>query len=593
MTERDWKSDYFKQLAAQEEQAKRWSEVDDVLRRTAARLALAMQGLSPELDLRSESLRRALKNNADVNALKYELDALSELLSDSERHGSDRRYLAGADALAELIGRITWPRTLRKQASLLRKQLRTSRYPADVRQYLVDLYALVDHVRVDYVAPEAAHSPRSLLTTLLNRIGFKPNALSPALGRLLRLVYERLARAGESDDALERQLEQVELLSTAALARLADQLTALLSETDFSAQNFDSSGWPGPRLSEMLTLLLSQLSLPQDQHRDLETLKQRLQSPVDAEEWPQVLEDIAELVGQMRETVESEKRDLENFLTQVMLSLQELDISLQSTVTQHDVAQREGDALSEAFALGVRDIADSMATVRDVEQLKSVVQKRLDLIRQHMDSFRSAEATRHREQDEQMRSLVNRLHELEAETETLRQRVREQRQRALRDPLTGIFNRLAYDERIEQEFLRWKRFRQPLTLMIWDIDHFKKINDRYGHKVGDRVLIAVAQTLASQIREADFVARYGGEEFVMIATGTAGGDAIRLAEKLREKTSAKTFRYQDQDIPVTLSCGIAEFREGMTPDDVFSIADATLYEAKQAGRNCCRLAQID
>lgn len=590
MTDRDWKSDYFKQLAAQEQETARWSEVDSLLRRTASRLALATEGLSEELDQRGEALRRALKNSDDVAALQNEFDALSELLSRSDGRGTERRYLAGTDALAELIGRIKWPRSLRKNAQHLRKQLAKTRYPADVVQYVDEVNSLIENVRVECVPPQGGDKPGSKLAALLSRFAVASSPLLPAVRRLLRAVRGKLGLAGPAAEAVDRQLAQVDSLGQAALAQLADELSGLLTQPALSQPSGEPSSGVPPRLNEMLTLLLSQLSLPQSQHQDLADLKNRLQVPLLPGEWPEVLEDIAELVGQMRESVESEKRDLEKFLTQVMLSLQELDVTLQGTVTQHNEAQREGVALSEAFASGVRDITDSMAKVRDVDQLKKVVQARLELIREHMDSFRDSESHRHREQDEQMRLLMNRLHELETETETLRQRVREQRQRALRDPLTGIFNRLAYDERIEQEFLRWKRFRQPLSLMVWDIDHFKKINDQYGHKVGDRVLMAVAQTLAAQIREADFVARYGGEEFVIIATGTAGSDALKLAEKLRDKTSAKKFRYQDQDIPVTLSCGIAEFREGMTPDDVFSVADATLYEAKQAGRNCCRLA---
>ncbi|TPW12396.1 MAG: diguanylate cyclase, partial [Halothiobacillaceae bacterium] len=229
----------------------------------------------------------------------------------------------------------------------------------------------------------------------------------------------------------------------------------------------------------------------------------------------------------------------------------------------------------------------SMQRVGDLEQLKMEVSEALGQISKHMESYRFDEERRHQEADTRLAQLNERLQSLEHETATLRGRIREQRDQALRDALTGINNRLAYDERIEQEYGRWKRFREPISLLVWDVDHFKKINDTFGHQAGDKVLMAIAKLFVAQIREADFVARYGGEEFVVLATGATSATALILAEKLRQKIESSQFKHGDVLVPVTVSCGIAEFSEGLSVEEIFAEADRALYHAKQQGRNRC------
>jgi diguanylate cyclase len=158
---------------------------------------------------------------------------------------------------------------------------------------------------------------------------------------------------------------------------------------------------------------------------------------------------------------------------------------------------------------------------------------------------------------------------------------------AMIDALTGIPNRAAYDDRIDQEFKRWKRFARPVSILAWDIDRFKAINDAYGHKAGDKVLRVIGQHLARHVRDTDFVGRYGGEEFVMLLVGTAASEARVVAEKIRLEISQLAFHFHEHPVTVTASCGITSFVDTDTPDTVFDRADRALYKAKEAGRNCC------
>lgn len=342
--------------------------------------------------------------------------------------------------------------------------------------------------------------------------------------------------------------------------------------------------------NELIIDLLERLSLPAELQPRVHALREQLLQPVTREVWPSILQGVCDLVATMRLRVQKEKEDLEKFLAQLTTRLQELDERVQGTRSDQEAARRSGEALNVAVSAQVNGIAESFERGTAPDQLKAAIQDRLDEIRRHMDAYRAEEMARHQQADERVQALLYRLHELEAETESLRAHVHAQRSQALRDALTGIYNRLAYEERIEQEYARWKRFHEPVSIMVWDVDRFKAINDSHGHKAGDAVLVAIATLLAQQIRETDFVARYGGEEFVIIAPGCSVETSLVLAEKLRQGVAQMAFEYRGAVLPVTVSCGIAEFEQGATPDVTFEHADQALYRAKQAGRNRCVIA---
>lgn len=189
--------------------------------------------------------------------------------------------------------------------------------------------------------------------------------------------------------------------------------------------------------------------------------------------------------------------------------------------------------------------------------------------------------------DQIIKDLRKQIVELNQENGRLNRVLQESNARLLQDTLTGIPNRLAYKERLQQEFKRWIRFGNPLTFVIWDIDHFKQINDQCGHATGDVVLRDIANQLAGRIRSTDFVARFGGEEFVMLLPGADMEAALQLANEIRRGIAESRFENAEINMPVTISCGLASFQLGDSPQSVFDRADRALYQSKQAGRNCC------
>jgi diguanylate cyclase len=238
----------------------------------------------------------------------------------------------------------------------------------------------------------------------------------------------------------------------------------------------------------------------------------------------------------------------------------------------------------------MRALGSSVDTTVDIVQLKMNVRTRLDSIGSHLQDFREREEGRARHQWERSEKMRERLERLERESRELQERLRDEQRLSLIDPLTQIPNRMAYDQRLEEEYARWTRTQQPLCIAAWDIDHFKRINDAYGHRAGDKVLRIVAETLTERLRKSDFLGRYGGEEFVMILPETDGPGSLHVANKMRDAVADLGFHFRGQPVSVTISCGLTVLTPGDSADEAFERADKALYRAKEAGRNCCVLS---
>jgi diguanylate cyclase (GGDEF)-like protein len=158
---------------------------------------------------------------------------------------------------------------------------------------------------------------------------------------------------------------------------------------------------------------------------------------------------------------------------------------------------------------------------------------------------------------------------------------------ALRDGLTRVFNKRYFTERLRAEFQFAKRHKQPLSILLLDLDYFKQVNDRHGHVVGDYVLTEFADSIQRRVRNEDVFARFGGEEFAIISRSADTESGYRFAERLRRIVEGLEIRYHSRTIPLTLSVGVASLPpvEAATPADLVMAADRALYRAKVTGRN--------
>jgi diguanylate cyclase len=341
------------------------------------------------------------------------------------------------------------------------------------------------------------------------------------------------------------------------------------------------------RVRALLSRILSELRRDPRLVARIVPLDAQLGGPLTELRLPLLLSAIADLTMERIGGIEQEKFEIEKLLRQISARLDEMSAYMAGEHNDRKLSLENTQELNNRLTLEMSELGSSVDTTADLDQLKLKVRTRLDSIGSHLHEFRNREEDRVRQQWDRSEKMRQQLERLEQESREMQARLRDEQRLSMLDALTQIPNRLAYDQRMDEEYARWNRFRQPLCLAAWDIDHFKRINDAYGHRAGDKVLRIVADCLAERLRETDFLARYGGEEFVMILPGSDLEGATAVIEQMRTAIAALGFHFRGNPVGVTVSCGITAFHGSDTSDDAFERADKALYRAKQAGRNRC------
>lgn len=203
-------------------------------------------------------------------------------------------------------------------------------------------------------------------------------------------------------------------------------------------------------------------------------------------------------------------------------------------------------------------------------------------------AFKGLEIQQQENQDLLEERVQERTLELNIALQELESANQELERKNVLDELTGLHNRRFYDQKIQAEYRRSRRNLTSLSLVIIDIDHFKSVNDTYGHLAGDQCLVWLSKLIKESLkRSTDKAFRYGGEEFCLILPDTEPQGALLLAEQLRQRINEQAFLYQEIEIPLTISCGVSTYQQekDITAEELFAGADKALYQAKHNGRN--------
>ena len=301
--------------------------------------------------------------------------------------------------------------------------------------------------------------------------------------------------------------------------------------------------------------------------------------------WVHVVREISDLAVRAMQQSQLDAQSAESFLTALNQRLEELDRHMHDEAQRRVESQASGERLGQSMDSAVGSLTESVRSSVSLSELQANVIRTLDRMQTQVREHLLDENARREKAEDEAGVLRGRLRQLEQDTFDLRRQVAQTRRAAMRDPLTGLANRRAYDERVAQEFARWKRFGGPLALLVLDVDDFKQINDQFGHKSGDKALIMVAKILEERLRETDFIARFGGEEFVVLLIGAERDDALRLADGMRQAVAEGGLHASGKPVKVTVSVGMASFADADTPEVVFERADGALYQAKRTGKN--------
>jgi len=507
----------------------------------------------------------------------------------AEENNQSNNLQAITSVLEHILSILPWPESIQEKSKAAIKSIKQSNTEKNLQDNLDQITSIIKQWPISNTSDILQADNKDLhLDTykncLINLLNNLDNAESPS-GKLTALKIS--ARDAKQESEL---LDLSSQLSSMLLAQATPQATA--SNTD-NLQNTSLPARDGalqPSIQELLIRLLEQLIVPSDLQNEVDQMKQRLEKDSNPADWKKLLKDVALLINSIRSRMQKEKHEFETFLQQVTDRLKTMDQFLQSETNNLKTAQSKGEEFDKTMISNVSDIRQDVDQATELVNLKNSVNAKLDNISSHIVDYREYEITRVEESQQQVYNMQTRMLSLEKEAESLKQIVIEKNKQAMFDALTAIPNRLSYEKRIEDEISRWKRFNTPLSLAIWDIDFFKKVNDTYGHKAGDKVLKTVAQLLNKRIRTTDFLARYGGEEFVMLLPGTKQEETLRLVNDLREQVENCGFHYHGEAVTITVSCGISSFNEGDVVEKVFERADQALYKAKENGRNQCVVA---
>ena len=489
--------------------------------------------------------------------------------------------------LEHILSILPWPEATQEKSLAAIESIKQSDSEKSLQNSLNEIQSVIKEWPISSTEEslktgnDSAHlnTYKSCLINLLNNLD---NTESPS-GKLTALKIS--ARDAKQESELEDLSVQ---LSRIILEQTNSQTTNSITTAITNLPTRD--GALQPSIQELLIRLLEQLIVPTDLQDEVDQMKHRLEKDANPADWKKLLKDVALLINSIRSRMQKEKHEFETFLQQVTDRLKTMDQFLQSETINLKTAQSKGEEFDKTISNNVSDIRQDVDQATELANLKNNVTTKLDNISSHIVDYREYEINRVEESQQQVYNMQTRMLSLEKEAESLKQIVIEKNKQAMFDALTAIPNRLSYEKRIEDEISRWKRFTTPLTLAIWDIDFFKKVNDTYGHKAGDKVLKTVAQLLNKRIRATDFLARYGGEEFVMLLPGTKEEETLRLVNDLREQVEHCGFHYHGEAVTITVSCGISGFNQGDTVEKVFERADQALYKAKENGRNQCVVA---
>ncbi|RON55664.1 GGDEF domain-containing protein [Pseudomonas frederiksbergensis] len=335
-------------------------------------------------------------------------------------------------------------------------------------------------------------------------------------------------------------------------------------------------------IEQTLLGLLDDLTLPERHRPQAEAMRERLKNGLNWYELLPILDDLATL---MLAITDSGQHEFEAYLQQLNERLESFQSNLQAASAGHADNRSAAREMDTQIREQVDGLQTSMQDAADLEDLKHVLENHLEGLLGTMDQHQKQRDEREQEVAARLQGLAERVAHMEQEALGFREHLEEQRQKALIDPLTGLPNRAAWSERLEHEIGQWQQHGNTLMLAMLDLDHFKRINDNYGHLAGDKVLKIIASVLRKRLRGSDFIARFGGEEFVLLMPSTVPAVGAKLLETLRASIEACPFHFKGERVTITISMGLAAFKPGEHSDMVLKRADQALYRAKNAGRN--------
>ena len=339
-------------------------------------------------------------------------------------------------------------------------------------------------------------------------------------------------------------------------------------------------------LQEQITQELRQLIAPyyKKNSKDV-TLRELNQKLNEGLENKELLECCLTMIRFVMKDVLNEAASATKLINDIHRSLVKINQGISSTITKSKNRIQKREKQKKAMKAQITAMETVLSDTSDVGDLKKQTTQYLIELQNSLDMTELEERTEQEKVITLLQSMQKRLEELESQAESYKQKLLQQRIDTMTDALTKLPNRMAWDEKFKATWSQVKKQHSATYLAILDIDHFKQINDKYGHSVGDKTLQIIAGHTRKLLHKDDFLARWGGEEFAALLFDTSIDDAYKKLESLREKIAKLPFMFKGNRVSVTLSIGLSDLRRHKVSEDAFEEADKLLYEAKSNGRN--------
>ncbi|WP_440056414.1 diguanylate cyclase (plasmid) [Pseudoalteromonas sp. T1lg65] len=337
-----------------------------------------------------------------------------------------------------------------------------------------------------------------------------------------------------------------------------------------------------PELAMELLALINELIFEDEALEQIKTIKAALSESDSIESLHECAVNVIRVIAQ---TIAKERQSAQGFLVSLNQTLDELNKSIIETTSRSKTTTKELALLNTKIEEKIQSLNAKTHTATSITELKSIVDNELKSLSKDIIERDQLEAAEREALITSFNQINARINTLEQKVNKYKTRLSEQKFKSLLDGLTKLPNRMAFDERYSHEFQLFEINNGDVTLAVVDVDHFKSINDKYGHSAGDKTLQVIAKALSKSIRKTDFIARYGGEEFVLLMPGMPLEHARRPLEKIRQTVRSIPFKFKNEEVVITISIGATQFTVGDTPLSAFDRADDALYEAKNSGRD--------
>ena len=337
-------------------------------------------------------------------------------------------------------------------------------------------------------------------------------------------------------------------------------------------------------LQKALLSIINVFDVPETMSEQRQTLSEKISSDWPIETLPELLAEAVQFSQACGEAQRHSQQELENTLLHFSQEIGVFQGYVRGNQDDIRIANSRRNTIQKQLTGEFDGMETDMQDAVNIDELRQMMTSRIGTVKSNMDRYTSAEATRLSAAEQRNQELEIKLQELEKESQGLRLQLDDTNQQLLTDTLTGVSNRFAYEKQFAS-LLADGKSAQPLCYAVMDIDFFKRINDNYGHKSGDKVLTMVATVIQKCVPESHFFARIGGEEFALLMPNTDLTQAKEVCEIVRANVEKSGFNHRGKAVSISISIGMTQAQDKEEGDDIYERADKALYRAKEGGRN--------